>query len=251
MKKKLNKEEFIKKANQVHNFKYDYSLVKYVNTETKVKVICKKHNTIFISLVSHHLWMNSGCPICGKERRIDILKDNTKSFIQKAILKHKNKYTYLKVEYINSKEKVIITCPLHGDFLQHPFTHIRGNGCSKCGNMGNMYKKEDWIKKGKNRVGKLYIIKCWNENEEFYKIGITFLSTKRRYNGKKAMPYEYQILYEQKSLDLGKLWDLELYLKRNIKKLKINYTPLIKFRGSNLECFKQKEQIMNLIKDYE
>jgi hypothetical protein len=34
---------FIKDANIVHNFKYDYSLVNYINSKTKVKIICSIH----------------------------------------------------------------------------------------------------------------------------------------------------------------------------------------------------------------
>jgi hypothetical protein len=37
-------------------------------------------------------------------------------FIQRALLIHNNKYLYDKVNYINTQTKVIITCPIHGDF---------------------------------------------------------------------------------------------------------------------------------------
>ena len=36
-------EEFIKKAKAVHGDKYDYSLVEYKNSITKVKIICPIH----------------------------------------------------------------------------------------------------------------------------------------------------------------------------------------------------------------
>ena len=38
--KKLTTEEFIEKANKIHNNKYDYSQVKYVNSRTKVCITC-------------------------------------------------------------------------------------------------------------------------------------------------------------------------------------------------------------------
>lgn len=41
--KKLTTEEFIEKANKIHN-KYDYSQVKYVNSRTKVCITCPQHN---------------------------------------------------------------------------------------------------------------------------------------------------------------------------------------------------------------
>jgi hypothetical protein len=53
-------------------------------------------------------------------------------FIEKAKIKHGDKYNYSKVVYINSKEKVIITCKEHGEFLQTSDSHLRGYGCKKC-----------------------------------------------------------------------------------------------------------------------
>ena len=41
--KKSNNNEFIKKANLVHNNKYDYSKSIYVNSKIKTTIICSKH----------------------------------------------------------------------------------------------------------------------------------------------------------------------------------------------------------------
>lgn len=46
------------------------------------------------------------------------------SFIQKANIVHKDQYDYSKVEYVNSKTKVGITCPTHGLFYQTPADHL-------------------------------------------------------------------------------------------------------------------------------
>lgn len=62
-----------------------------------------------------------------------VKKATVEEFIEKATIKHNNKYDYSKVVYINSWTKVIITCPIHGDFEQQPSSHIQGNGCNKCG----------------------------------------------------------------------------------------------------------------------
>lgn len=59
--------------------------------------------------------------------------DKRGSFIQKAIAVHGNKYDYSKVEYVNCKTKVVITCPEHGDFSQTPDKHINCKcGCPVC-----------------------------------------------------------------------------------------------------------------------
>ncbi len=56
----------------------------------------------------------------------------TLNFIQKANAKHENFYLYASAVYINSKTKVTITCPVHGDFDQTPNNHLTGYGCKKC-----------------------------------------------------------------------------------------------------------------------
>jgi hypothetical protein len=56
-------------------------------------------------------------------------KLTTKEFIEKARLKHGDKYDYSKAEYTNSKTKVCIICPEHGEFWQTPGDHLDGHGC--------------------------------------------------------------------------------------------------------------------------
>ena len=54
-------------------------------------------------------------------------------FVLKSIEKHGNKYNYSKVDYVNNKTKVVIICPLHGDFNVRPAHHIFMKiGCPKC-----------------------------------------------------------------------------------------------------------------------
>ena len=55
-------------------------------------------------------------------------------FIEESIKTHGNKYQYDKVIYKNGETNVIITCPIHGDFNQTPYTHISGFGCRQCSN---------------------------------------------------------------------------------------------------------------------
>lgn len=60
-------------------------------------------------------------------------KKDTGTFIKEAIKIHKNAFIYDKVLYLGSLIEVIITCKKHGDFLQLPKTHLRGqNGCALC-----------------------------------------------------------------------------------------------------------------------
>ncbi len=53
-------------------------------------------------------------------------------FINKAILTHGNKYIYTSVDYVNTRNKVKIICPIHGEFEQLPNHHLKGQNCLKC-----------------------------------------------------------------------------------------------------------------------
>lgn len=59
-------------------------------------------------------------------------KSTIEKFIEQAKEIHTGKYDYSKVEYVNNKTKVVITCPLHGDFEQKPNNHLSGQGCMRC-----------------------------------------------------------------------------------------------------------------------
>lgn len=59
-------------------------------------------------------------------------KLTTEEFIAKAKAIHGDCYDYAEVEYVKSTEAVRIICKKHGVFLQAPFNHLKGHGCSKC-----------------------------------------------------------------------------------------------------------------------
>jgi len=75
----------------------------------------------------------------------------------------------------------------------------------------------------------VYVIRCWNEREEFLKIGETSTSINRRFSGK--IPYNFEALI----IDLGGKIDTENRYQ-DIAKSFI-YEPKKKFPGS-LECYK-------------
>ena len=123
---KLTIDEFLKRAKEIHGDKYDYSKVNYINTDTKVCIICSIHGE-FWQTPYHHINRKQGCPKCNKSYKL-----TTETFIEKAKKVHGNKYDYSKVEYVNSKTKVCIICPIHGEFWVSPVNHLFGNGCPKC-----------------------------------------------------------------------------------------------------------------------
>lgn len=59
-------------------------------------------------------------------------KWTTKSFVDASNYIHGGRYIYDKTKYVKRNQKVIITCPEHGDFEQTPTGHLSGKGCLKC-----------------------------------------------------------------------------------------------------------------------
>lgn len=122
MAKKLTKQEFIEKARLQHGDRYDYNKVEYINSRTKIIITCPEHGD-FEQEPRKHL-EGRGCPKC--------FKGDTKKFIELANKIHNNKYNYSKTNYKGRHEKLIITCPIHGDFEQEAGSHLSGHGCKKC-----------------------------------------------------------------------------------------------------------------------
>jgi hypothetical protein len=229
-KNRLTTEQFINKSKQIHGDKFDYSKVVYIHTNVKVEIRCAKNNHTFHQIPSGHLSGN-GCPKCSNRVPLTV-----EMFIEKASLSHKSVYDYSKVNSVSSKKKVTITCCIHGDFKQKVGSHLRGQGCPNCAKGLNGFKRSDYVKKSKGRLCTFYTIKCFNEYERFYKIGITINTIKERYNGTRAMPYNYEIISEIFG-EAGFIWDLELEEKRKLRDF--NYHPLVEFAGSKTECFTQ------------
>jgi len=123
---KIKNTDFIKDSQKIHGYKYDYSLVKYKNNITKVKIGCSVHG-IFEQTPKNHL-KGHICLKCSIEQS----KLTLNEFILKSNIIHGNKYNYSKSNYKNTKTKVIIGCPIHGDFEQTPNSHLSGSGCVKC-----------------------------------------------------------------------------------------------------------------------
>lgn len=243
---------FIKRSKLKHGDKYDYKLVEYVNARKKVDIICPQHG-VFSQRPDGHL-SNGGCSKCGSDKTGFSRKLTTKEFIEKAITKHGDKYNYRLVDYKKNFIKIKIICPIHDVFNQIPSDHLSGYGCPSCGNESISVKNganpsgwtvTNWFNKAKDSINfdsfKVYIIRCWSDTEEFYKIGRTYQSTKRRFHSNKTMPYNYEIIKEiifdrnTEMIDNAReCFKKEVELKRNHKLFK--YLPKLNFGGIH-ECF--------------
>ena len=121
------KEEFIKKAKEIHGDKYDYSKVEYKTARKKVCIVCPKHGEFWQTPDAH--LRGTGCPKCSLYRSY---KYTTEEFIELSKKVHGDKYDYSKVEYFNRVTPVCIICHEHGEFWQKPREHFKGFGCPEC-----------------------------------------------------------------------------------------------------------------------
>ena len=149
--------------------------------------------------------------------------------------KHGDRYDYSLVNYKNkAHEPLKIVCKDHGVFPQSYANHNSGQGCPVCAKEFSPRLRSGFIKSGEYKnYASLYLINCFNHEENFYKIGITTKELKRRFGGQSQLPYEYEIKYLFVG-DPGVIWDLEKILHRQYKANK--YIPNIEF-GGMYECF--------------
>ena len=138
---KLTKDDFIIKANTIHNNKYNYDLVKFNNNKDKIKIGCGDH--FFVQKTSDHLG-GHGCPICA-----GVKYKTTEEYISECKIKHNNLYTYEKTKYTNNNKLVTITCKIHGCFEQEALSHLVGHGCPTCNNSKGEFLIRCFIEKYK------------------------------------------------------------------------------------------------------
>ena len=130
----MTNQEFIRRARQTHGDRYLYEEVDLVDETSFVVVTCPDHGHYVVDALLH--LQGKGCPICsssksrvfpdevldvhGQQRSSFIQNKNwivsqQRSFIERARAVHGDKYGYDKVEYVSSRIKVTINCPVHGD----------------------------------------------------------------------------------------------------------------------------------------
>ena len=284
IKSALNKTEYyINECKEIHNNKYDYSLVEYTKAHSLIKIICPEHGIFEQAAYSHK--QGIGCPKCSTNADEEEIKskliskdyeiisyssqkiivknkygsykttahrirnniyptiataiNKTEIFVNQSNEIHNNRYSYFNTEVINMSKKVLVTCPIHGDFRVTPSHHLNNfTGCKRCSAYVFSNKQQCSYK-----TTFLYLIRCFNENEEFYKIGITSKSVKQRFRTSRELPYNYEIefLFEHSPKVICKLEaDLHFHFKN------FQYFPNIFFEGRT-ECFSKIENYLSTI----
>ena len=122
--------DFIKRANKIHNGKYDYSKVVYKSAKTKVCIICPEHGEFWQTPDSH--LKGAGCPIC-KDSRMEkhmksLLNEKNIDYIPQYcpdFLRDKAKKSYQKCDFFIPDKNLVIEC--QGEQHFKPFKNFDGN----------------------------------------------------------------------------------------------------------------------------
>ena len=233
--------ELLALFNLTHGDRYDYSQVTLASSSNKVKIICREHG-LFRQRIDGHL-SGKGCIKCSNTYQY-----STSEIVEKFIVTHGKKYNYSLVDYKTSHEKVKIICSEHGVFEQTSGSHLAGNGCPSCSPPIG-YSKNKYIECCKKSNGKtyLYLIKCNNDGESFYKVGIAKNGALHRFSSRAKLPYDFNIIKEVYG-SASLIWDLEKSIHRLMSDFK--YNPNIEFSGKT-ECFsKAPQQVIKLLNDF-
>jgi len=244
----LNPLELINhRLNLVHDGKISYVDERGPNVKAHDKVTfnCPVHGN-FSSRLSSVL-DSRGCRKCSiKSQALAVSKDFT-YFLDKFKETHGDRFKY--IDFIRGdRNKVVIECKIHGQFVQEVNNHIYGKGCPKCAYQNQSdnnvaWSLTNWISASNNSKHfdsfKLYVIECEDKesNEVFYKVGRTFYTVKKRFYSVGNMPYKYKILDVVGSTNPEFIFKLENEIKRDMKNFK--YVPKKEF-GGMMECFNKK-----------
>lgn len=148
-KHKYSDSEFKEIANEIHEYKYDYSNSIYINSKTKISIICALHG-VFTQTPSSHL-SGKGCPTCCESKG----EKEIRTFLKK----HKITFNYQHKfkDCINSKSKRNLVFDF---FVESKGVCIEFNGKQHYEPVSYFGGKNNFLKqKNRDKLKKNYCIK--------------------------------------------------------------------------------------------
>lgn len=146
----LSKDRFIELSNKIHKYRYDYSLVEYINSTTSVEIICPDHGS-FYQIPQVHYLQGCECPKCSYVGRKKLPMEH---IIERFNKVHDFKYDYSLISEEDRKNKIPIKCKSNHIFYMTIKDHMGGNGCKYCSMP--CHDTESFIKLCSDRHGNKY-----------------------------------------------------------------------------------------------
>lgn len=238
----FNVNNFVEQCVAIHP-ELDFSNTVYFNAKTPVQYICKKHGVK--STYPYNLLKGYGCKNCSSSTP----KVKRSVWLERFNGLNRDNIDYSKIpDTFNRAQKLIFICKKHGEFLQTAGHHLVAS-CPTCGrdktnsalkSNPTGWKYSNWERAAKRSKKfdsyKVYVLKCWGNDELFYKIGKTYhtIYDRFRIGGKSKMPYEYSVVKLFVCKTARQACELEYKLKNESQANR--YAPRVSFQGWS-ECF--------------
>lgn len=136
-----------------------------------------KRRIIVESKYGQHSIFKSSLARCNTPT-IETAVDKTLFFKNRATEIHGDLYDYSKSKYTICSNNLIITCRIHGDFIQTPTTHLKGSGCPVCNPFYNPISQDDFVRRLKLISPELTVLSNINGNRGYVnvsdKLGIVY-----------------------------------------------------------------------------
>ena len=175
-------EDFVFKAISIYGDTYSYADVEYVNSSTKVTILCNVHGGFEEYPLNHIGVKRRGCPKCKWENRLLVKQQ---AFIEKAKAIHCGAYDYSNVRFKGLDYHVVINCPAHGSWQCSPHNHLAGHGCPTCSASKGERKVQDYlVKKGISHLREYKFPDCKYINPLPFDFYLPDLTTAIEYDGR-------------------------------------------------------------------
>ena len=131
-------DSFLHISRLIHSDKYCYDKVVYINSKTKVEIVCPIHG-LFYKTPSKHTTSKQGCPSCAKKLYTpEAIKDICESYKTQGFIK-----SYKLPSTVNNKSYLTFKCSCGKDYsIQiRKLSSERKSGCSYC--LRKLLRKSD------------------------------------------------------------------------------------------------------------
>lgn len=197
----------------------DYDILTIINNETKVMTTTKRNNIHIDTLLN--------------------TTNKTNKYKNAIIEALGSDYLYDKCFPTKISDKVIITCPIHGDFQVSVNNAVHSkSGCPICANEYRGFSRTAFvnacIRNNEKGDGTLYVIKVTKGDESFIKVGITsFLSLHDRLQELNRLGCSIEEILVRQGWAKD-VYNLEKYIHKYLSCNK--YIPSFAFNGRQ-ECY--------------
>ena len=236
----LSRDQFIERATNTHGNNYIYTNVVYVDSRTKVLIQCRQCEDKFLMRPANHIY-GQGCRKCGHKRTGLKRRLSQQEFINRLKQQYGDSLVYDDVRFTTLSDSVTVACREHGQFKQRG-DYLLDNkiACPECVKKSKQSKANrlgsytlDSVNKQPDKKAIFYILKMFDDAEEFFKVGITTQPIHRRFPRLQVKGYRIRpVLVQEATLKEAFLKEQDLLQRYSNEK----YAPIRKFNG-HTECF--------------